>query len=206
MGGSVSDQELNLANGFQDIVDDPILEAAHDEFSISGIQRTNMDTVARHAGVSRATLYRRFPTKSLLLDAVALRAGIWGGNRIARMTEGQTPQEAVVTAFVESARMLRSVPFFSELLNFSLSKHIGGDRMLTHLFTKRQVGAAFVHGMTLTLRRAGATMPDAELRVVSEILFRMAVSITLSPSPAMDILNDKSTAKFVRQYLAPMVY
>ncbi|WP_411161838.1 helix-turn-helix domain-containing protein, partial [Mycobacteroides abscessus] len=43
--------------------DDPILDAAHDEFSMVGIQRTSMDTVARQAGVSRATLYRRFPTK-----------------------------------------------------------------------------------------------------------------------------------------------
>ncbi|SHU87412.1 TetR/AcrR family transcriptional regulator [Mycobacteroides abscessus] len=202
----MSDQGLNLLNGFHDDADDPILEAAHDEFSISGIQRTNMDTVARHAGVSRATLYRRFPTKSSLLDAVALRAGFWCGKRIARMTEGQTPQEAVVTAFVESARILRSVPFFGELLNFAMSKHIGGDHMLAHMFTKQQFGSTFVHGITLTLRHAGATMPDDELHDVAEILLRMAISITLSPSPAMDVSSDKSIAKFVKKYLAPLVY
>ncbi|MBB4852884.1 AcrR family transcriptional regulator [Mycobacteroides chelonae] len=195
-----------MANGFDGIADDPILEAAQDEFSLSGIKRTNMDTVARHAGVSRATLYRRFPTKSSLLDAVGLRAALWGGKRIARMTEGQTAQEAVETAFVELARMLRSVPFFNELLNFATSKHIGGDPMLSHLFTKQQFGSNFVHGITLTLRRAGATMADDELHIVAEILLRMAVSIVLSPSPAMDVTNDKALAKFVGQYLAPMVY
>ncbi|WP_418002835.1 TetR/AcrR family transcriptional regulator [Mycobacterium sp. PDNC021] len=202
----MSAREKNLMHGFESTADDQILEAAQDEFSISGIQRTNMDAVARNAGVSRATLYRRFPTKASLLDAVVVRAGLWGGKRIARMTEGQTPQEAVVTAFVESARMLRSVPFFSELLDFVVSKHVDGDRMLTHLFNKYQFGSTFVHGMTLTLRRAGATMPDDELHVVAEMMFRMAVSITLSPSPAMDILNQKAMANFVRQYLAPMVY
>jgi hypothetical protein len=92
------------------------------------------------------------------------------------------------------------------MVDFSLSKHVGGDRILTHLFTKQKFAIASVHGIVLTLKRAGATMPDDELSVAAEILLRMAISIAVSPSPAMDVSNDKAIAKFVRKYLAPIVY
>lgn len=55
---------------------DRVLEAARRLFAERGIDVT-MREVARHAGVGPATLYRRFPTKQILVDeafAVELRA------------------------------------------------------------------------------------------------------------------------------------
>src|SRR5580704_3379478 len=46
-----------------------ILETARRLFADQGLE-TSMDEVARTAGVGPATLYRRFPTKEALLDAV----------------------------------------------------------------------------------------------------------------------------------------
>jgi len=48
-----------------------ILEAAHDVFVERGTGLT-VDEVARRAGVGVGTVYRRFPSKEALLDAVAL--------------------------------------------------------------------------------------------------------------------------------------
>jgi AcrR family transcriptional regulator len=48
-----------------------ILEAAEELFLARGLGAVSMDTVAAQAGVSKATIYRRWPTKeSLALDAL----------------------------------------------------------------------------------------------------------------------------------------
>ena len=51
--------------------EEAILSAAADEFTVAGIAQANVDAVAARAGVSRSTLYRRFPNKDALLHAVA---------------------------------------------------------------------------------------------------------------------------------------
>jgi AcrR family transcriptional regulator len=51
--------------------DDAILRAALDVLAESGYEGTTIDVVAAKAGVARATVYRRWPTKSeLIVDAV----------------------------------------------------------------------------------------------------------------------------------------
>jgi AcrR family transcriptional regulator len=47
-----------------------ILEAARHEFASSGYAATNMESVARRAGVSTKTLYRLIPNKAALFEAM----------------------------------------------------------------------------------------------------------------------------------------
>ena len=47
--------------------EEAILKAAAEEVALVGIGRASMDVVARQAGVSRSTLYRRFPSRDLLI-------------------------------------------------------------------------------------------------------------------------------------------
>ena len=47
-----------------------ILEAARHEFASSGYAATNMESVARRAGVSTRTLYRLIPNKAALFEAM----------------------------------------------------------------------------------------------------------------------------------------
>jgi AcrR family transcriptional regulator len=47
-----------------------ILEAARYEFSHTGYAATGMENVARHAGVSTKTLYRLFPNKAAVFEAM----------------------------------------------------------------------------------------------------------------------------------------
>lgn len=52
-----------------------ILDAAAGLFLESGYDRTSLARVAEHAGVSKATLFKQFPTKSELFEATVLAAG-----------------------------------------------------------------------------------------------------------------------------------
>jgi len=46
-----------------------LMEAAHEVFAEQGLQAP-LDVIARRAGVGNATLYRHFPTRAALIDAV----------------------------------------------------------------------------------------------------------------------------------------
>ena len=65
--------ELVLSPEGNDPVAETIVDAALEEFLAYGLRRTNVDVVARRAGVSRATLYRRFDGKDALVQAVLVR-------------------------------------------------------------------------------------------------------------------------------------
>jgi TetR/AcrR family transcriptional regulator, regulator of autoinduction and epiphytic fitness len=52
-----------------------ILSAAEDLFLDAGYDRTSLARVAERAGVSKATLFKQFPTKAELFEATVLAAG-----------------------------------------------------------------------------------------------------------------------------------
>lgn len=54
-------------------LDDPILEAAHGTVIDVGLRRTTVSAVARRAGVSRMTVYRRYPDGAALIRALMAR-------------------------------------------------------------------------------------------------------------------------------------
>src|ERR1700680_581194 len=50
-----------------------ILDAAADLFCERGYGETSIEAIATHAGIGKLTLYRRFPDKAALFQAVVLR-------------------------------------------------------------------------------------------------------------------------------------
>jgi AcrR family transcriptional regulator len=53
--------------------DDALLDAAHARVLAVGVRRTTMTDIARMAGVSRMTLYRRYPDVTSLIQALMTR-------------------------------------------------------------------------------------------------------------------------------------
>src|SRR5690349_3002803 len=70
-----------------------ILDAALIEFERHGIRRVALDDVARRAGVSRTTIYRRFANKDELVGAVIERENIRLFAHIASALKKVAPQE-----------------------------------------------------------------------------------------------------------------
>lgn len=54
-------------------IDDLLLVAARDSFCAHGVTGTSMDEIARAAGVTKQTIYRRYPSKVALIHAVVER-------------------------------------------------------------------------------------------------------------------------------------
>ena len=60
-------------HGAGDSVTERILDAALGQFEDFGLRRSTMEDIARRCGMSRITIYRRFPKKENLIEAVVLR-------------------------------------------------------------------------------------------------------------------------------------
>ncbi len=93
--------------GMPDLSTEAILDAALVEFDRHGIRRVALDDVARRAGVSRTTIYRRFANKDDLVAAVMDRENVRLFSGIAEELKDARPQSNYyVEAFTQA--ILRS--------------------------------------------------------------------------------------------------
>jgi AcrR family transcriptional regulator len=97
---------------------DPILDAARACVLAVGVRRTTFSDVARRAGVSRMTLYRRYPDLEALLSALMT----YEFGAIVEAARGSADaaasrRERVVAMTVHGSRALAGDPLFARLLD-----------------------------------------------------------------------------------------
>lgn len=178
-----------------------MLDAAREEFERYGIRRTNMDDIARRAGISRSTLYRRFPNKDALVEMLVLHdtAAFFGA--LDRVAADRDPRGAVVECFTRGVRLTQEMPLVARILESEPELVLG--------LTTRTDGAPIIQAakqVASTLRRSGATMSDADLAAVSELLVRIAVSLMLNPQGQLDISDQDAVRQYADRYLARLVW
>ncbi|RUP36982.1 MAG: hypothetical protein EKK60_13795 [Gordonia sp. (in: high G+C Gram-positive bacteria)] len=64
----------------------------------------------------------------------------------------------------------------------------------------------FGERIAVTLRSAGAAMPDAELRQAAEVLVRLAISLMSARSTTLDTDKESAVRAFAGTFLAPMIW
>lgn len=180
-----------------------IVAAAAEEFRRFGVRHASVERIAHEAGVSRSTVYRRFPGKDDLLNAVVIafrrQCLLEVNNRI----RGLDPRASIVEAFV-----LAMTTFRHDTL---LPKLFGGPETVDPLvgFSAPEVEQMVDEFSAATagfLRTAGASMPEDQLRLAAEIQVRMAASLMTAPSHALDIDDEAAVRDFAAAFLAPMVW
>ncbi len=98
---------------------DPILDAARATVLDFGVRRTTVIEVARRAGLSRMTVYRRYPDGQALIRAVMARefsAVMKQASAEAQALAGADGRERAVTAAVRTVELLQSHPVLLRLL------------------------------------------------------------------------------------------
>jgi AcrR family transcriptional regulator len=97
--------------------DDPVLEAAKATVLDFGVRRTTVSEVARRAGLSRMTVYRRYPDGAELMRALMAREFGAVLAQARAETEGlPTARERVVGAAVRTVDLLQTQPLLLRLL------------------------------------------------------------------------------------------
>lgn len=181
-----------------------VLDAAYEQFCRTGIQRSTMEDVARRAGVSRITVYRRFATKDALVEQVVRREFRRYFDRfLVDIEQAETAADRVVLGFVSSLRAIRSNPLIGglvttepDLLLSSMINDGGGTLAIV-----RQ----FVAGQLRREQRAGNVSSDLDTEFVAEMMVRIAASFLAIPSHLLDLDDDGQLAAVARRYLVPML-
>ncbi|MFE7215825.1 TetR/AcrR family transcriptional regulator [Streptomyces sp. NPDC001698] len=97
---------------------DPVLDAVRDCVLAVGVRRTTLTDVARRAGVSRMTLYRRWPDVRSLVGDLMTRE--WIAVAVGAMPErrpGTDARTLIVDGLVAGVRAFRAHPLFRKIVD-----------------------------------------------------------------------------------------
>lgn len=96
--------------------DDALLDAARECVLAVGLRRTTLTDVARRAGVSRMTMYRRWPDMASLIADLMTRE--WSGlaRTAAEEATGDTARDRIVDGLVRAVSGLRTNPVFRRIV------------------------------------------------------------------------------------------
>jgi AcrR family transcriptional regulator len=190
-----------------DAITTRILDATLEQAELIGVRRTTMEDVARRSGVGRATLYRRFPTKDILIDAVVLaeaRRYLEGvGQARAR---ADTLEDRLVFGTVFTVTFLREHTLLRKLLRTEPetilpSLTVDADAILDFAID-------FTAGQLRTdLYGDHKTTPAQErhLRTAAELHTRLTLSFVVTPHTGIKLTTLDDTRTYVRTYLLPML-
>jgi TetR/AcrR family transcriptional regulator len=176
-----------------------ILETARAVFETYGVRRANIEDIAARAGVSRSTIYRRFPTKDDLFEHVVRREAETFFRTLDRATAGRDPQQAVIEAFVVGVRLVHDSSLYSRIVE--------SEPELLGLFSRSHVFpiGMFAEGIAHTLRRCGADIPEADLANIADILLRVALGIIVFPTDRLDTSDPAAVRNYATRYLVPLI-
>jgi AcrR family transcriptional regulator len=181
---------------------DLALDAARDSILAVGWSRTTLTEVARRAGVSRMTIYRKWSDMGALLGDLMTRE--WVG--LVRIdTTGATTRDRLVRSGVETVRAARVNPLFARIVE------LDPERLLPYLLERtgrsQRLIIDTVAAQIRTGQAAGEIRPgNPELLARSIVLachgFTLSVG-TMTDATVSEAELDAELAAMLEGYLRP---
>ncbi|ORA31499.1 TetR/AcrR family transcriptional regulator [Mycobacterium aquaticum] len=190
-----------------DAISTRILAAALEQAELVGIRRTTMEDVARRSGVGRATLYRRFPTKDALIDALVLaeaRRYLEGSDRA--RAQAETLEDRMVFDTVFTVTFLREHALLKKLLRTepeTILPSLTVDAGAIIDFATEHSAAQLRTDLYGTAETTEAQ--ERHLRTVAELHTRLTLSFIVTPHSSIKLTTLEDTREYVRTYMLPMV-
>jgi TetR/AcrR family transcriptional repressor of uid operon len=187
----------------EDALFDRVAAAALDEFAEHGIRRTSMEDVARRAGVSRMTVFRRFASKRGLVEVVIAREVRRGMQELDLLWEGaETLEDRLVTGFEFAGRYVRGHPLFDRLLRSE------PDVLLPPLTLDggpvlELYRSLIAHRLGVEVNAGRAATSDID--GVAEVIARLAISLLLTREGSITLDDPHSVRRLVNLTLLPML-
>lgn len=193
-----------------DADDARILQAALEQFALTGVRRTSTDDIARRAGVNRATLYRRLGTKdeivgaAYLYEAVRVLAAI--ESALGPIEEGVEfdVAEYVVRLFTVTVNTLRTNRLLEQMLAVdrdetlrALTLGAGGVLELASSILAERV--------TRIRERSGGSTDAIEIAALAGMLARLTQSLLLTPDGPPAVRTDREMRQFAETILVPLM-
>jgi AcrR family transcriptional regulator len=186
-----------------DLTGERILDAALEQFEAEGIRRSSVEAVARRAGVSRVTVYRRFPRKESLVGAVVAReASRMIAAADAHITAIPDAETRAVEGFAFLLQRLREHELTRRLIAIepegvlsSLTVEAGPVLALATRYVAQQIRRGQQEG----------AFPAYDPEPVAELLVRFAHSIVLTPRASVELDGEDAVREFARAHVNPIL-
>jgi AcrR family transcriptional regulator len=186
---------------------DAVLDATRDCVLAVGVRRTTLTDVARRAGVSRMTIYRRWPDVRTLVADLMTRE--WAGvvSRVAPPEDGSPVRPRAVATLVAGVGELRAHPLFHKIID------VDPEVLLPYILERRGTSQdAMLRALEATLRaghRDGSVRVDHPVRQARSVLlvlqsFAMSGHIMAGDDPALSATAfDDELRQILERYLTP---
>ena len=182
---------------------DRVAAAALAQFADFGIRRSTIDDVARRAGVSRVTVFRRFENKQRLIEVVVAREIRRGAAELAKVwQDGESLEQRMLHGFSFTVSFVRGHPLFDRLLRsepeilLPLLTVEGGPALELY----RSLIAELLRA-EIQAGRAATADPDR----VAEVIARLAISLVLTRDGTVSLDDPESMAALVKHVLLPIL-
>lgn len=193
--------------------DTRLLEAALEQFALTGIRRTSADDIARAAGINRATLYRRLGTRDQIVSAAFLHEArrvlsTIQANLGPADAAASDPENYVVRLLETTLTTLRENRLLRRLLTVDrdetlVALTVGAGPVL-HLATEvlaemlREVRSAAGAGTAAEGR-------DEDISALSAVLSRFTQSLLLTPDGPLPASSRDELEHLARAVVVPLV-
>jgi AcrR family transcriptional regulator len=187
----VKDREVSPSSALADtrtrqasarVADDVLLDAAQRCVLAVGVRRTTLAEIARRAGVSRMTLYRRFPDVHSVLGALMTREfGALLQHASAAGTEAPTARKRLVVVAASAIRALSGDQLFRTLLE------VDPELVLPYIVQRLGATQRFAEEVVLSLLAAGhedGSVREAEPTAQARAILLIVQSFAFSLRPA----------------------
>lgn len=192
---SISNDEV------RDSLDARIIDAAADCVIAFGVDRVTLAEIARRAGVSRPTVYRRWPDTQAILAAL-LTARIT--NSLNEVAVDGTDREAIVKRMVGMAERLRDDEVIMSVL--SSAPALAMVYISQRMGTSQQILLEVLAGALAAAQTDGSVRPGdpKQLAAMCLLIVQSAIQSAQMVAPVLDVTAlDIELAHSLNGYLKP---
>ena len=187
----------------EDLLADRIADAALEQFAEFGIRRSTINDIARRAGVSHMTVFRRFASKQGLVAVVIareIRLAIAELDRVSNPSDSLEGRLVSGLAFI--LPYIRDHPLFDRLLRSE------PEFLLPLLTVEGDAALGLYRGMVAERLRAEVAAGRAapvDVERAAEVIARLVFSLLLTRGGAIALDDRASLLALVREVLLPML-
>lgn len=185
-----------------DAVAERILDAALELAAASGLRRLTMDEVARRAGVGRMTVYRRFASRTALIDALTIRECRYCLAQIEdAIDDDASASERLTGLFLATLGVIRRHPLLERLGRVepeALLRELGRGNSAVFRLVRD-----FLRELILTGQRAGE-LPAGDPELMAELGIRLGASFVLIPETALPLEDEAAARAALASLIAPL--
>lgn len=178
-----------------------ILAAGMAELMEFGFRRTTIEDVARRAGVVRMTVYRRFPTKEALMQAIAARQVREFMLSVDRAVAPGAPiEDRLVEGFAVTLEAIRE----NRLLRRMMSSD--PEATMTVLTVKAEPALALARmSLAAFIRRNVKTVGRREADWAAESVLRLLQSFAVTRGSVVPLGDPQGLRDYARRFILPLI-